>query len=139
MPATREGGCLCGALRYEVRGEPLAVSVCHCPDCQGQSGSAFGMSMVVPRDAFRWLSGEPRTWSTVARSGASKDCLFCRRCGTRVLNQLGSMPDTVNVKPGTLDDRSWLDPVVQVWTATKQPWISILPHKASFEGNPQKR
>jgi hypothetical protein len=57
METTRQGGCLCGALRYEISGEPLAVAVCHCPDCQVQSGSAFSMSMLVPRE--RLFAGSP--------------------------------------------------------------------------------
>jgi hypothetical protein len=48
------------------------------------------------------------------------------------------MPATVNVKPGTLDDRSDLDPALQVWTATRQPWVSILEGKPAFERNPAK-
>jgi hypothetical protein len=136
MAKTRDGGCLCGELRYRVTGDPIAVTVCHCPDCQGQSGSAFSMSMLVPREAFQWLAGEPRTWSTRAASGASKDCVFCPECGTRILNRLGSMPATVNLKPGTLDDRSGLEPALQVWTATKQSWVSILDGKPAFARNP---
>ena len=136
MMTTREGGCLCGELRYEVTGEPLAVTVCHCPDCQGQSGSAFGMSMIVPEAQFRWLEGTPRTWSTHAASGATKDCFFCPACGTRILNALGSLPGNLNIKPGTLDDRSWLDPTMQVWTDTKQPWLSLLEGRPAFARNP---
>ena len=97
------------------------------------------MSAVVPRGAFRWLAGAPKIWSTTAASGASKEGLFCPSCGTRILNQLSSMPTTVNLKPGTLDDRSWLEPSLQVWTATRQPWLSILDGKPAFERNPGER
>ena len=51
LPIT--GGCQCGAIRYEVIGEPRQVVVCHCTDCQRQSGSAFGMTMVVDEVDFR--------------------------------------------------------------------------------------
>lgn len=37
----RRGGCACGAVRYEVRGEPTVVGLCHCADCRRESGSAF--------------------------------------------------------------------------------------------------
>ena len=135
----REGGCHCGKLRYRVTGEPLGVSVCHCADCQRQSGSAFSMSMVVPKDAFEWLAGEPARFAMKADSGADKDCLFCASCGVRILNRLGSMPDSVNVKPGTLDDTSWLEPKLHVWTRSKQPWVEIPAGATSFDANPQAR
>lgn len=128
------GGCQCGELRYEVEGPPLAVAVCHCGDCQKQSGSAFGMSMVVRREAFRWTAGTPSSYATKADSGADKECVFCRSCGTRIYNSV--RPTTLNVKPGTLDDTSRLEPSLQVWLSRKQPWVPLAEGIPSFEGNP---
>ena len=67
--------------------------------------------MIVSEDAFRWLRGEPRLFTTQSDSGATKECLFCAACGVRIYNSLSSMPGVINVKPGTLDDTSWLAPV----------------------------
>ena len=53
----RTGGCQCGALRYESAGEPIALYVCHCRECQKQSASAFGISVIVPVDAFDLKQG----------------------------------------------------------------------------------
>lgn len=52
MTKLRTGGCECGAAKYEIHGEPKAIVICHCTSCQRQSGSAFGMSMVVTSDQF---------------------------------------------------------------------------------------
>ena len=136
MAELRQGGCQCGALRYEISGEPVALVACHCKDCQRQSGSAFGMSLIVKREHFRWLGGEPRTFVTKGDSGARKDCLFCGECGSRIYNATAKLPDTLNVKPGTLDDTSWLSPVMHVWTASKQPWTPIPDGVRCFERNP---
>jgi len=38
---TRTATCRCSQLKATCRGEPVRVSVCHCPDCQKRSGSAF--------------------------------------------------------------------------------------------------
>ncbi len=43
MSEVHEGGCVCGAIRYRVRGEPLRAYVCHCTFCQRFTGSAFGV------------------------------------------------------------------------------------------------
>ena len=52
MAEFREGGCQCAKVRYRVDGQPVAVGVCHCTECQRQSGSAFGMSFIVPKESF---------------------------------------------------------------------------------------
>ena len=114
------------------------MAACHCQDCQRQSGSAFSMSMLVPRDALRWLSGEPKTWSTKADSGARKDCILCGTCGIRIYNALESMPATFNVKPGTLDDTSWFEPALHTWIDRKQPWVPIPAGAAQFARNPRR-
>ena len=137
--SAREGGCLCGAIRYRITGEPLAVSVCHCTDCQRQSGSAFSMSLVARREQLTVLTGEPAQFRGHAESGADKNGFFCHACGTRLYNTLSSMPDTVNVKPGTLDDTRWLDPTLQVWTASRQPWLTLPEGLRAFERNPRRR
>jgi len=48
MAAKREGGCQCGRIRYEVEEQPGILSLCYCSECQKQSGSAFGMSWILP-------------------------------------------------------------------------------------------
>ena len=41
MSANRTGGCLCGAVRYELSGDPIRTMVCNCKNCQRTSGSAL--------------------------------------------------------------------------------------------------
>ena len=130
-----EGGCQCGRVRYRVEDEPLAVAACHCTECQRQTGSAFGMSMVVPRDAFRLTSGELRTFTRKAYSGGTVVCAFCPECGTRITHAPSKMPKTLNVKPGTLDDTSWLTPALHVWLASKQSWVPVPDGVPRFDRN----
>jgi hypothetical protein len=118
-----DGGCQCARVRYRIEGKPLAVVVCHCTECQRQSGSAFGMSMAVPRDAFRLLSGELRAFDVSCDSGRIKTCTFCPTCGTRIYHQVSR--EVLSIKPGTLDDTSGLDPDTHFWTKRKQPWVPI--------------
>ena len=136
MAEAREGGCQCGAVRYRVEGEPRGLAVCHCTECQRQSGSAFGMSLIVPRESFQLLRGEPKTFTRTADSGRLVECAFCPACGTRVYHAPEAMRDTLNLKPGTLDDTSWLTPRVHVWTQEKQPWVVIPEGLSRFEGQP---
>ncbi len=139
MSESLQGGCQCGAVRYQIDAKPVALAVCHCTDCQKQSGSAFGMSLVVPRDAFS-VSGETRTFTKIAESGHKVDCVFCPACGVRVFHRPHKLTDTLNVKPGTLDDTSALPPPsLSVWTRSRQPWVWLYPDAPAFERNPTPR
>ncbi len=132
----RTGGCQCGDLRYELTAEPLVTSVCHCNECKRQSGSAFGMSMVVPRDAFRLLRGEPRVFSRPAECGGSVACAFCPRCGSRIYLQPSLLPATLNVKPGTLDDTARIRAGMEAWTLERLPWLALEGDLPAFDRNP---
>ncbi len=55
------GGSQCGAVRYDVSEEPLKIYICHCRECQRQSASAFGISVIVPADAFTLRQGGVKT------------------------------------------------------------------------------
>jgi hypothetical protein len=123
-------------VRYRIEGDPVALIVCHCTQCQRQSGSAFGMSLVVPKQAFVLESGTPRAFTRKADSGGSVACHFCPDCGTRIYHAPERMAETVNVKPGTLDDTSELAPRAHVWTSCKQPWVPIPEGVRCFEGQP---
>ena len=75
----REGGCLCGAVRFKAEGEPLNVRICHCRICQKAMGSPFfaraqfdQRALTVDGDTERYASSE------------NIDRVFCKRCGTRL-------------------------------------------------------
>jgi hypothetical protein len=131
------GGCQCDACRYEVVAPPLTVYVCHCLDCQRQSTSGFGMSMPVPRTGLTQTRGEPRRWRRTAASGRSVVCAYCGDCGTRLFHAPERNDAIVNVKPGTLDDTSWLRPVGHLWTKRAQPWIVIPTDVLSYPSQPE--
>jgi hypothetical protein len=92
MSATRTGGCLCGAIRYEVSWPPQALVVCHCTDCQKQAGTAFSVVGVSARDALT-LSGPLTTFSHTGSSGEAVNRKFCGQCGSPVLTDTGPLLD----------------------------------------------
>jgi hypothetical protein len=136
MAIAYQGGCQCGNIRYEIRAKPLTLYACHCTECQRQTGSAFGMSMSVPRDAVHLLQGEPKQWSRGSASGRTVICFFCGECGTRLFHQPTRNPHITNIKPGTLDDTSWLRPVGNLWTRNAQPWVHCNAEMLNYEGQP---
>jgi hypothetical protein len=125
MNHSRQGGCQCGTLRYAVSGDPQMVVACHCSDCQRQSGSAFGMSLIVSRESFQFVRGEGRTFVRTADSGRASTCTFCPNCGTQICQEPDFLNGMVCVKPGTLDDTSFLRPTFQTWVERKHAWVSF--------------
>lgn len=121
---TRCGGCQCGAVRYRIDGDPLVLAICHCTQCQRQSGSAFGMSLIVD-DTQLEVSGELSSYTRDSELGKPVTGYFCPTCGTRVYHRAQRFEGKTNIKAGTLDDTSALAPVLQSWTETKQPWLEL--------------
>jgi hypothetical protein len=126
LPLT--GRCQCGAVRYEITAPPLTVYACHCTDCQKQSGGAFALSLLVPRDGVRITAGSAAEWlrpAEHAASGTPTLCLFCGACGNRLYHLPTRNKAVAVVKPGTLDEAGWLDPVGHIWTSSRQSWFPL--------------
>lgn len=86
MSEIREGGCLCGAIRYRVRGKPQRVTVCHCTFCQRRTGGALSIHVWFDEKDITLLGNEPATYEQ--RSDESNYYLrlhFCSRCATTVM------------------------------------------------------
>lgn len=109
------------------------VYICHCRDCQRQSGSAFTLSMPAPRDAFSFVHGEPARFPRQLPSGGTSVVRFCGVCATRLCGE--SSPSIVTVRAGTLDDTGWLRPAAQNWVGSALPW-ACLANVPTHDGNP---
>ena len=87
---------------------------------------------------FELLTGELKCWKRPTASGGIAACWFCPDCGNRIYHENPKIPEIVRLKPGTLDDTSWLAPGLHVWTQTKQPWTPIPEGVPTVPGNPRK-
>ncbi len=131
-----KGGCQCGKIRYTLKAPPSMLYCCHCTQCQKQSSSAFGQSMRI-RLVDIEVAGE---MARCARQSASGNTLlydFCSSCGTRLFHRREAYRTDVNLKPGSLDDTSWLIPAGHIWTGSKQPWVQIPAGDIAYESQPQ--
>jgi hypothetical protein len=128
------GGCQCGAVRYEVRGEPVSLYVCHCRECQKQSASAFGISVIVKRPDFCLVQGEVKVWSRATDRGGALACAFCPACGSRVWHE--GATDEISVKGGSLDEPPDLRSADHIWTTRALPGVVIPEAARQFPGEP---
>jgi len=138
MRFPQAGGCQCGAVRYEITGSPITVYACHCTECQTQSGSAFAMAAVIPGQHFRITRGSPKMFPRRTSPTKIMECWFCGDCGTRLYHVPGGADyPNRNIKPGTLDDASWLMPATHFWTRSAQNWVVIPENAVRHETQPE--
>ena len=134
-----EGGCVCGAVRYRLTAPPLSAYNCHCRDCQKMSGGTHSMSMPVSRTALEHMSGTLVSYDKPSDSGRVVRMMACSYCGTKLWNEPLAAPALLVVKPGTLDDASWIRPVGNIWTDGALPWATIDAALVNFPGQPADR
>jgi hypothetical protein len=132
------GGCVCGAVRYELTAPPLGAYRCHCKDCQRFSSGGYGLSMPVERANFRQTEGETVCYDKPADSGRTVRMHACPKCGTKLWNEPAYSATMLILKPGTLDDASWVRPTGNIWTASAVDW-AIDPAELSFPQQPPSR
>lgn len=122
-----DGGCHCGNITYEAEIDPGKVGICHCTDCQTLSGSAFRTIVLVPEDAFKLLSGEPKIYVKIGESGAKRAQAFCPECGSPIYaTAVGDGPKVYNIRLGTARQRAELTPKIQYWFRSAQHWLTDL-------------
>lgn len=111
------GRCHCGAIRYEVTGEPLRTQICHCDDCRRSGGSAFATNVFVNADDLKVTKGEPKFFSWLANSGNKRGRAFCGDCGTSLYVTNDARPSVRGIRVGSIDDASFVTPWAHVWVS----------------------
>ena len=135
MPAPYLGRCACGAVRYRVNAEPVTLYACHCTDCQRRTGSAFGLSMIVPRESVVLESGTLVDLKATMPDGRVSHNKACSACSIRLWGEPAKLPQFIIIRPGTLEDTSWIRPVAHIWTRSAQPGTVFEPGAVKFEQN----
>lgn len=116
-----EGGCLCGAVRYRLRGTLIDAGFCHCSLCRKASGAPLVAWLTLPLAGFEYLQGE----AAVFRSSRSHQREFCARCGTPLAFRRQRDPKTVDVTICSLDDSSAIVPQYHIWCRSKLDWLHL--------------
>lgn len=126
------GGCLCGAIRYQIDGELTRAGNCHCSMCRKAHGAAFGTYAEVPDGAFHWTAGENEV--RIFESSPDIGRAFCPRCGST----LGAVDhgQLSWVTLGTVDGDPGVRPQAHIFVASKAPWDQITDDLPCFDESP---
>jgi hypothetical protein len=118
-----QGGCLCGAVRFEVSEPFLSAGYCHCTHCQRRTGTGSSANGRVPRSGFRILQGTDALGSYKPPTGIPK--LFCSHCGSALFSGDPVNDEQVAVRLGTLDGDPCIRPSTRVYVDSAAAWEQI--------------
>ena len=115
------GGCLCGAVRYELSGAVSNLCYCHCNSCRRATGAPLVAWGTIGRGDFRLTRG------TLSALRSSPPVLrgFCAACGTCISYGHDARPAEIDVTLASLDEPARLAPQMHVWVGDKLPWVVI--------------
>ncbi|MCP4328320.1 MAG: GFA family protein [Alphaproteobacteria bacterium] len=115
------GGCMCGGVRFQITGTPMAVSHCHCADCRRSTGAPFMTWITAKSEDFAYSLGMPKEYA----SSATVRRAFCERCGTALAYRSEDHPEEVDVSAAALDDPQAVTPDDHLWIGSKLSWIEL--------------
>jgi hypothetical protein len=115
----REGGCICGAVRFRADGEPLNVRICHCRLCQKAHASPFFARALFEQHAVV-VTGPMSAYS----SSDALERVFCQQCGTRMFSRRTN-GTLIGIALVVFDDRNAFSPTEHVWVSEKVDWLKL--------------
>jgi len=118
---TLRGGCLCGAVTYEVKGEAKRFYHCHCRRCRKATGTGHATNLFLQPGTLRFLTGAELTRSYKVPEAERFTNVFCSQCGGRLPRQPPGT-DMVMIPAGSLDDEPSIKPQARIFAASRTTW-----------------
>ena len=118
-----QGGCLCGAVRFEITAPFLSAGYCHCTHCQRRTGTGSSANARVAQEAFELLQGAELLRSFTPPQGRPK--LFCVDCGSALFSGDPVADAEVAVRLGALDRDPGIRPQYRQFMRSAVPWEPV--------------
>ncbi|MGR8979806.1 MAG: GFA family protein [Gammaproteobacteria bacterium] len=134
MKTLLSGGCLCGAIRYEISSAPVRSVNCHCRTCQKWTGAPFLPLLFVTASALT-VTGNYKEYATISAAGNTVFRAFCEKCGTPLFGRNNRYTELRPVAVTTLDDPAGFKPQIDMWISDAQPWDIMNPDLPKCSGN----
>ena len=129
---TAKGQCHCGAIRYEVSGQPVYHAMCHCGDCRRASGAPAVSWTLFPRDQVR-ITGEAKVYVSSEKGRRH----FCADCGSSLFyTNEDVFKGLIDIQSATLDDPDAFPLQVHVQTAERVGWMEKAHELPTFDRYP---
>ena len=131
-----KGGCLCGAITYEVSSDPINVRNCHCDDCRKATGASFATNVFVKLEDLTITKGTQSTYQHSADSGNTLTKEFCPECGSQLFGHNSAKPGIRGVRVGSIDDASFVRPSENLYCSRALPFTHLADDLDNFEEMP---
>jgi hypothetical protein len=123
QPAAR-GGCLCGAVRFELSEPPTQAGYCHCTRCQRRTGTASSAQARIDGRSFRLTAGEDSLAAWRHPDGGFEKC-FCARCGSHLFSRNPDDAAQMSIRMAAFDEDPGVRPSWRAFVAYAAPWEPI--------------
>ena len=118
---TFKGSCLCGAIKYELSGEPKRFYHCHCERCRKASGTGHASNIMVKTDSLKWLAGESLLKRFKVPEAERFFTLFCAECGSAMPRDVPEIGMVV-IPAGSLDHEITIKPEARIFWDSRTEW-----------------
>jgi len=115
--------CLCGGIRFEIKGELESIQICHCVQCRKAQGSAFVTNVPVKEANFNIVTGTDLL--TCFESSPGKKRCFCKVCGSPIYSKTEKLQGVVRLRAGLIDGDLRTKPFAHFHVVSKVNWLDI--------------
>lgn len=130
------GGCHCGAIRYEINGEPIVHALCHCGDCRRHAGAPMVAWAMFSENAVSVTLGEPKVYASSEHGRRH----FCANCGSGLFySNANILPGIVDVQSATFDDPNVIPATMHIQIAERIGWMARAHELPEFERYPPQQ
>jgi hypothetical protein len=116
-----EGGCQCGAVRYQISGEPLMAAICHCSMCRRANAAPAVAWAMYNESQVIFVKDPPKLFSSSAEAKRG----FCSNCGTQISFTAEFIPGLIDIAIGSFDHPEKITPMFHYWNSKRLPWIQF--------------
>lgn len=121
-----KGNCLCGSIKYEIKGKPQLSFLCQCRQCQKITGTGHSAEFAVPEQMVS-LSGELKSYEMKSDQGNTVSSGFCPTCGNPIFKKSSGYPSLIFFHAATLENPEVFQPGKVFWCSSGQPWDFVNP------------
>ncbi|MFC3032742.1 GFA family protein [Pseudoalteromonas fenneropenaei] len=131
------GGCLCGAVQFEINGAVSSFHLCYCNRCRHNTGSAHAANIFAKPEALRWLKGEEKIQRFELPQAKSFAKQFCRECGAPVpyINRSGAF---LVIPAGSIDTPFDFASDDRIFVAEQAKWTECIATLPTFDSYPDQ-
>ena len=116
-----EGGCQCGAIRYQVIGAPVMTAICHCSMCRRANAAPAVAWAMYQEPQVTFIGVSPKFYASSAEAQRG----FCEVCGTQISFTATFIPGLIDLTIGSMDQPDLVKPQFHYWYSKHLAWVEF--------------